>query len=232
MAKIRLKRLKDEEENLKQTQNCTCGEECGCNHETEHECCGKHEHTCKCNHDGHNHNHCHCDDDCHCNDDCCDDECSCHDECEDDNCDCCNHDDNLQEAYNYLELAQRIQAEFENYRKRTQSAEREAKQKGIMEAVEKLLPVVDSVDIAKKQVTDESLLNALEVINKQIFQSLESLGVKKIEALGKPFDPNYHNAIMTGEDAEKEADIVLEEYQQGFTLGDKVIRYSVVKVNK
>lgn len=211
MAKIRLKRLQDEEELLKQSK-------CSCEHE-EHAChCGEHEdcccgHSCNCGNHEHTCNHEHC-------------------ECEDDDCDCCSHDDNMQEAYNYLELAQRVQAEFENYRKRTQSAEKEARQKGIIEAVEKLLPVVDSVDIAKKQVTDENLLNALEIINKQIFQSLESLGVKKIEALGKTFDPNFHNAIMTGEDAEKQPDIVLEEYQQGFTLNDKVIRYSVVKVNK
>lgn len=224
MAKIRLKRLEDEEESLKNTHKCDCGENCSCNHDSEHTCCGKHEH-CNCEKDNHQ---------CNCEHNHNKDECQCDGKChsQEDECDCCKNDDNLQEAYNYLELAQRVQAEFENYRKRTQNAEKEARQKGIMEAVEKLLPVVDSVDIAKKQVADQTLLNALEIINKQIFQSLESLGVKKIEALGKPFNPNYHNAIMTGEDSEKEADIVLEEYQQGFTLGDKVIRYSVVKVNK
>ena len=64
-------------------------------------------------------------------------------------------------------------------------------------------------------------------------KAFESIGVKKIEAVGQPFDPNYHNAVLVGKDEEKEDNIVLEEYQAGFILkNDRVIRHSTVKINK
>ncbi|MBQ0017562.1 MAG: nucleotide exchange factor GrpE [Clostridiales bacterium] len=178
MAKIRLKRLEDEEEALKKSNHkCECDENCECD----------------------------CDDEC---------ECGCHDE------------------VNYLEMAQRIQAEFDNYRKRTVESEKQARQKGIIDAVEKILPVIDSIENAKRQVSDEVFKKSIDLINVQLYQCLENLGVKKIDALNKPFNPNFHNAIMTGEDKNFEQDIVLEVFQDGFMLNDKVIRHSVVKVNK
>ena len=248
------------EENEKQpnesveSQSCDCGCEkpnCSC-HSNECECknggqctCGD---NCECGED------CTCKKDCECKEDCkcgeescscqdektCDDKCSCEKECDCDECECEDIDDctshhptdNYQEALNYLELAQRVQAEFDNYRKRTIQAEKDAKQKGIMEAVEKLLPVIDSVDSAKRQVNDDSFTKALDLINNQMLQSLSSLGVEKIEAVGKEFDPNYHNAIMTGNDSQKKEDEILQEFQAGFKLGEKVIRHSVVMVNK
>ena len=186
--------------------------------------------------------HCKCDENCKCG---CQDgkECSCNEHCDcgcecgcesDDNCDCgCDcHDDQMQEAYNYLELAQRIKAEFDNYRKRTQEEASKARENGIAEAVEKLLPIVDSLENAKKQVKDENFLKAIDVIDSQLQKCFESLNVKRIDALNKPFDPNFHNAILQGEEKDKESDIVLEVFQEGFTLNGKVIRHSAVKVNK
>lgn len=189
--------------------------------------------TCQCNDEN-----CKCNDDCNCSEHC-NDDCTCEDcDCNTKHCECdgdynCHHkSDNLQEALNYLELAQRVQAEFDNYRKRTAQAEKNAKQKGIMEAVEKILPIIDSVDNAKRQVSDENFTKALDLINSQIVQSLAGLGVERIEAVGKEFDPNYHNAILTGNDTTKLEDEILQEFQAGFKLGEKVIRHSVVMVNK
>lgn len=173
---------------------------------------------------------CHCDDKCECGDSCnCDSENKCNDNCCcESNCDC---EKNL-EQFAYFEMAQRIQAEFDNYRKRTQNSEKEAKMRGICDAVEKFLPVIDSLDNAKRQVSDENFKKALDLVNSQLTQSLTSLGVERIDALGQMFDPNLHNAILAGSDETKPDEMVLEEFQAGFKLDGKVIRHSVVKVNK
>ena len=211
--------------------NCECKDGCECEKEvTNQNDCNCHD-ECSCG------TNCNCGDDCHCGDDCkCDENCDCG--CQDgkpctcEKCSCKEHNDNMQEAYNYLEMAQRIQAEFDNYRKRTQRAEMDARENGICLAVEKLLPVIDSIDNAKRQVKDENFQKALDLINNQVMQSLANLKVEKIDAVGKEFNPHLHNAIMTGNDSEKKDDEVLEEFQAGFKLGDKVIRHSVVRVNK
>ncbi|MBQ7307188.1 MAG: nucleotide exchange factor GrpE [Clostridia bacterium] len=132
----------------------------------------------------------------------------------------------------YLLLAQKTQAEFENYKKRTLKAEIEAKQKGIIEAVNKFLPVIDAFDIAQKQETNTEYIKTNSVIINQLKKALEDLGVSKIEALNKPFDYNLHNAIMVDTVEGIENDIVLEVFQEGYVLKDKVIRHSIVKVNK
>lgn len=216
------KHLQEDLENCNCNQNCNCEEDCSCNED-----CTCNE-TCTCNKENHcsENFHCHESEECDCNKTCNDEKCECENECTCQECECENN------QLQYLELAQRVQAEFDNYRKRTKEAETIARQNGIIFAVEKLLPVIDSVDNAKKQVEDENFKKALDLVNTQIMQCLESLGVKKIEALGKEFNPNYHNAILTGTDLEKLDDEVLEEFQAGFTLNDKVIRHSVVRVNK
>lgn len=189
------------------------------------------ENVCDCHEDSSCDNQCTCEEHCNCDESC---DCGCqeNDTCECEKCSCDEHDDNMQEAYNYLEMAQRVQAEFDNYRKRTQKLEMEAKENGICLAVEKFLPVIDSIDSAKRQVKDENFQKALDLINNQLMQSLASLKVEKIDAVGKEFNPHLHNAIMTGNDSTKKDDEVLEEFQAGFKLGDKVVRHSVVRVNK
>ena len=140
-----------------------------------------------------------------------------------------NQTDKSQE---YLEMAQRIQAEFDNYRRRNMDLAKNSRQDGIMFAAEQLLPVVDTISSAKKQVTDENFLKSLELIYKQALDCFAKLGVTKIEALGKPFNPVYHNAILAEEVEGTEPDMVIDEFQEGFMLGDRVIRHSVVKVSK
>ena len=218
---------------------CSCGEDCTCTEENKcsPDCtCGQEKEKCSCGCEG----DCSCDETCSCG---CDDKPECDDDCtcgchEDGECDCdkqekpCEDTCECDKQDNYLELAQRIQAEFDNYRKRTREAEKQSKQNGIVLAVEKFLPVIDSIDNAKKQVTDADFIKSLDLVASQIMQSLESLGVKKIETENQIFDPNYHNAVLTGNDPDKKEDEILEEYQAGFMLDGKVIRHSVVKVNK
>ena len=204
--------------------NCGCEEKCEC----EQKDCDS---TCTCDDNCNCGENCTCGEECKCDENC---DCGCQDgkKCDCEQCSCDEHDDNMQEAYNYLEMAQRIQAEFDNYRKRTQKAELDAKENGICLAVEKFLPIIDSIDNAKRQVKDENFQKALDLVNNQVMQSLANLKVEKIEAVGKEFNPHLHNAIMTGNDSDKKDDEVLEEFQAGFKLGDKVIRHSVVRVNK
>ena len=133
----------------------------------------------------------------------------------------------------YLELAQRIKAEFENYKRRNADIMSQSFNNGVTSTIEKLLPAIDSFNQAKSNITDESILKGLDLIFSQIMKAFESIGVKKIEAVGKPFDPNYHNAVLVGTDENQEDNIVLEEYQAGFILkNEKVIRHSTVKINK
>ena len=133
----------------------------------------------------------------------------------------------------YLELAQRIKAEFENYKRRNADVVSSSFSNGIATTIEKLLPAIDSFNQAKANITDEAMIKGLDLIYSQLMKAFESIGVKKIEAVGQPFDPNYHNAVLVGKDEEKEDNIVLEEYQAGFILkNDRVIRHSTVKINK
>lgn len=152
-------------------------------------------------------------------------------QCEDEVCKC-NHDCECEQDHNYLEMAQRIKAEFENYKKRNAEISQDSYRNGIMTTVKKLLPVIDSFKQAKSQITDESVITGLDLVLSQMLSALKDLGITKIECVGLPFDPNFHNAVLVGKDENLAEDVVLEEYQEGFVMGDKVIRHSVVKINK
>lgn len=132
----------------------------------------------------------------------------------------------------YLFTAQRLQADFDNFRKKTETRIEQANLEGRIEVISKLLPALDSFASAKKIIKDETVLEGLLMVEKQIVSALESLNVEKIEAIGKTFDPNLHNALAVIEDSSLENDIVKEEYQSGYKLNDKVIRHSQVIVNK
>ena len=133
----------------------------------------------------------------------------------------------------YLELAQRIKAEFENYKKRNAELSQQSYENGIAQTVAKLLPAIDSFKQAKSTITDENTLTGLDLVLSQILNAFSELGVTKIQAEGEMFNPNYHNAVLTGNDNDKPDNIILEEYQEGFILkNERVIRHSVVKINK
>lgn len=133
----------------------------------------------------------------------------------------------------YLELAQRLKAEFDNYKKRNAEIVSQSFDNGVSHTVAKLLPAIDSFKQAKSTITDENTLKGLDLVLNQILGALEELGVTKIKAKGEMFDPNFHNAVLTGNEPDKPDGIILDEYQEGFILkNDRVIRHSVVRINK
>ncbi len=132
----------------------------------------------------------------------------------------------------FKETLQRLQAEFDNYRKRTDANMIKVKEDGIIFAINKLLPVLDSFKSAKMLVKDEEFLKSLDLIEKQFLDGLLGLNVTKIEAENQQFNPNFHNAVMMGTDPDKQDDEILEVFQDGYKMGDRVIRHSVVKINK
>ena len=125
----------------------------------------------------------------------------------------------------------RLLAEYDNYRKRSQR-EKDALYGDIKaDTVTKFLPVYDNLSRALAQNTeDEAFRKGVEMIMAQFEQTLEKLGVTKIESLGKTFDPKLHNAVMHVEDEEKGENEIVEVFQEGFLLGEKVIRFAMVKV--
>ena len=132
----------------------------------------------------------------------------------------------------YLDMARRIQAEFENYRRRSQEDIKKAKIDGQISVIETFLPCLDTFKEAKKSIADENVLKGIEMIENKIIEALKVLGVEKIDAVGQKYDAHLHNAIAVVKDESKEDDIILDEYQAGYKFNEKVIRYSKVIVNK
>lgn len=125
----------------------------------------------------------------------------------------------------------RLCAEYDNFRKRSQK-ERDSLYADIKaETLKKFLPVYDNLVRALDQSTeDEAYRRGVEMIMTQFNTTMEKLGVTEIESLGQKFDPAFHNAVMHVEDAEKGENEIVEVFQKGFIMGDKVIRFAMVKV--
>ena len=125
-------------------------------------------------------------------------------------------------------------AEFENFRKRSEKEKSQMFEIGAKSVIEKILPAIDSFELGIAGLSDEDKASGLgqgmEKIYKQLMTSLEGIGVKQIEALGKEFDPNFHNAVMHEENEEFGENIVSQELQKGYMYNDTVIRHSMVKV--
>jgi len=135
----------------------------------------------------------------------------------------------------YLGIAQRVQAEFENYKRRNRTALQDACQVAADETILAFLPVLDNLQralaAAKDSEDPEDIVTGVEMVIKQFGDILAQMEVAPIEAVGKPFDPTYHHAVMKVEAEDPEqADTVVEELQKGYIRKDKVIRYSMVKV--
>lgn len=222
-------------------ENCTCGEECGC--KTGGECnCGE---ECSCGTDCSCHTEkCECDDECACGTDChctpddkCSENCTCGEEKsedDDEKCKCgCGEpvEEEKQPSDTVFEALIRLQAEFDNYRKRTEKEKDEIYHHGFVDAVTDFLPALDSFKMAKEYISDKNTLIGIEYIEKGILQTLEKMGVTTIDATGK-FDPNFHTAIDTSEDENFEAGDIVKECYKGFKMGDKVIRFSQVIVKR
>ncbi|MCR4956352.1 MAG: nucleotide exchange factor GrpE [Lachnospiraceae bacterium] len=128
----------------------------------------------------------------------------------------------------------RQMAEFDNFRKRTEKEKSQMFDMGAKTIVEKILPVVDSFERGLAAVPDEqkddSFVEGMDKIYKQMMASLEEAGVKEIPAVGEEFDPELHNAVMHVEDEELGENVVAEELQKGYLYKDSVVRHSMVKV--
>lgn len=127
----------------------------------------------------------------------------------------------------------RILAEYENYRNRTSAEKAKIYSDSVAETVEKFLSVLDNLDRActfGAEGEDESIKAGVVMIRKSFCDILEKLGVSEIPALGEQFDPSYHNAIMKEDNPDVGENVITEVFQKGYKLGDRVIRYSMVKV--
>jgi len=149
--------------------------------------------------------------------------------------------DKKAEAYEakIAELDDRVKrqmAEFENFRKRTEKEKATMFEMGAKSVVEKILPVVDNFERGLQAIPEEDknspFAEGMNKIYKQMMTELEGLGVKPIEAVGKEFDPNFHNAVMQVESDEYEEGVIAQELLKGYTYRDTVVRYSMVAVTQ
>jgi molecular chaperone GrpE len=130
------------------------------------------------------------------------------------------------------EALQRLQAEFENYKKRTENEKEGFIKYAKADLIVKMLPILDSLELALKNTTDkEKFVKGVELIFAQLYSLLEAEGVRPIKAVGEKFDPYKHEVLMR-EESDKKEEIVLEEFQRGYMLYDRVLRPSKVKVSR
>ncbi|MCI8407675.1 MAG: nucleotide exchange factor GrpE [Lachnospiraceae bacterium] len=128
----------------------------------------------------------------------------------------------------------RNMAEFDNFRKRSEKEKSQMFEIGAKDIIEKILPVIDNFERGLGTVTEEekesSFVQGIEQIYKQFITALEEAGVTAIEAVGQEFNPDFHNAVMYGEDENYGENIISDEFQKGYMYKDTVVRHSMVKV--
>ena len=143
--------------------------------------------------------------------------------------------DELKKKYNELNDSHlRLMAEFDNYRKRTDKEKSAMYEIGAKDVIEKILPIVDNFERGLNSIPEDAkgsaFADGMEKIYKQFVKTLDDMGVKPIEAVGKPFDPNFHNAVMHVEDENLGENVVAVELQKGYTYKDSIVRHSMVQV--
>ncbi|MBU1322065.1 MAG: nucleotide exchange factor GrpE [Nanoarchaeota archaeon] len=130
------------------------------------------------------------------------------------------------------ESLQRLQAEFENYKKRCDKENASFVKFANADLISTFLPIIDNFELALKNCrAKDDFYKGMELIHSQLIDTLQSQGLKHLECEGKKFDPYCHEALLT-EESDKEQNTVLEELQKGYLLNDKVLRHSKVKVSK
>lgn len=151
-------------------------------------------------------------------------------------------DENLEEKQDKKDIAiadltdrlKRSMAEFDNFRKRSEKEKATMFDMGTRSIVEKILPVVDNFEramvAAPKEGDGKAFADGITMIYNQLKKTLEDLGVKPIDCVGQPFDPNFHNAVMHVEDESLGENVVAEELLKGYMYKDSVLRHSMVKV--
>jgi molecular chaperone GrpE len=132
----------------------------------------------------------------------------------------------------YLDRLARLQAEFENFRKRTVREQQEFRDYALSDSLKQMLPILDSLDRALKLegVSAEDFRSGVELIDRQFHDVLSRLGVEPIVAQGQPFDPSLHQAVQVVETEEVPDQHVIDELQRGYRLRDRVLRAAMVRV--
>ena len=139
----------------------------------------------------------------------------------------------LAEKEEYLNLAQRVQADFDNFRRRNQNVRKEAFDEGARAFATTLLPVLDNLEraiAAAQNSTDESLRSGVEMVYRQLVEAFEKRGITAIDRKGEKFDPNLENAVMQGTEDDGEPGTVCEVFQKGYQMEGMVLRHAMVKV--
>ena len=141
-------------------------------------------------------------------------------------------DEAEQKIEEYLNLAQRVQADFDNFRRRNSAVRAEAYEDGKRDTVKELLPVLDNIERALASAGEEesALKTGVEMVHRGLMETLKRMGVEAIDRLGEPFDPELENAVLQGGEDEGEPGTVCAVLQKGYRLGNRVLRHAMVKV--
>lgn len=131
----------------------------------------------------------------------------------------------------YLNMAQRVQADFDNFRRRNKDVRADSFEDGAREFIKTILPVMDNLERALDvESSDEKLHEGVAMVYRQLNDALEKRGIEAVSRLGEKFDPNLENAVMQGDESEGEPGTVCAVFQKGYRMGDAVLRHAMVKV--
>jgi len=136
----------------------------------------------------------------------------------------------------YLDQLQRKQAEFENYKRRTEAERQQQSKRATIQLIAEILPILDDFERAVETASDteqpDAYRTGIEQIYRKLAELLKKRGVTPIETLGKKFDPNFHEAVLHEESDDHQDGEIIEEYRRGYMLGSELLRASMVKVAK
>ncbi|HOJ11210.1 MAG TPA: nucleotide exchange factor GrpE [Clostridiales bacterium] len=143
-------------------------------------------------------------------------------------------EEKLAKCDEYLNMLQRTAAEFDNFKKRTQKEKDALSKEVVCDTVSAFIPVADNLERAMKAIDNDcnykTVIEGIELVYRQFMEVLEHLGVEEINCIGEKFNPELHNAVMHVDDEAHGDNEVVEVFQKGYIMKDKVIRHSVVKV--
>ena len=132
----------------------------------------------------------------------------------------------------YLAMAQRAQADYQNFKRRNSATRTEAYDDGVRETIAAMLPVIDNLEraIAAADSENGALVSGVQMTLRQMLETLTRMGLEEVPALGEKFDPDIHNAVMRAPEGEGEPGQVLEVFQKGYRVKGRMIRYAMVKI--
>ena len=132
----------------------------------------------------------------------------------------------------YLAMAQRAQADYQNFKRRNSATRTEAYDDGVRETIAAMLPVIDNLEraIAAAESENSALVSGVQMTLRQMLETLSRMGLEEVPALGEKFDPDIHNAVMRAPEGEGEPGQVLEVFQKGYRVKGRMIRYAMVKI--